>query len=191
MQKTQKEIIIIVGPNGSGKSTLASQLVLPDPFINADMYAKSQFLHIACEQEKAQRASFAVAQKIKECLKKNNSFSFESVFALDKIPEFLLAAKKNGYLITVHFVALDTVSINIDRVALRTSQGGHNIPTDLIISRHKKVLALLPNLINFADKAILYDNTSKQSTPFLLKENNQIKILNDIPHWAIETIAKI
>jgi len=186
-----KELVIIAGPNGSGKSTLASNLVLPKPFINADMYAKNKYAHIANEQERAILSSFAVAQKIKECIALQKSFAFETVFAVDKLPQFVLAAKKNNYYITLHFVALENVLNNIERVAKRVSQGGHNIATDLIKTRHSKTMALLPQLLSVSDRAILYDNTGKSMLPFLVKEENEFKILDDIPTWALATLGQL
>ena len=190
-ERNFKELIIIAGPNGSGKSTLAGQLTLPTPFINADMYAKSKYAHIVDEGERAQQASLAVAQKIKECIKQGASFAFETVFAMDNLPHFLRAAKSDGYQITIHFIAVDNVELNVERVALRVKQGGHNIPTDLIRSRHKKVIALLPELILFADKIVVYDNTGKGMRPFLVKEEEKIKIVDDIPRWAIKAIGSL
>ena len=179
-----KEIIIIAGPNGSGKTTLAGQLNLTGLFINADMYEKEFFSHIKSKEARELQSSIAVARKIKDCLQNGESFAFETVFAADGIPDFLQKAKKKGYEIKTHFVATDNSAINISRVAKRVSEGGHNVSKRKIVGRYKKVLCVLPELLKFSDKIILYDNSQEKMRPFLIKEEGQIKIIDNVPKWA-------
>ena len=235
-----KEILIIAGPNGSGKSTLAGQLALPLAFINADLYERKFFIHVDNKLERENLAAIAVAHKIKQHISKGESFAFETVFALNKIPQFLRRAKQNGFKITIakqltnkqskrsliapsvsksdrssytmydfgtyfdtlgtksirihllicklfgyiHFVAIDRVSINLERIAKRVTEGGHDVPKNLVIERYSKSLAVLDKLIDFSDEATVYDNTDKVIRPFLIKENNQIKLIDAVPLWA-------
>jgi len=179
-----KEIIIVAGPNGSGKSTLAKQIDENTNFINADVYAKLFLTNIADKEEREKRAAIAVAKKIKDCITKNISFVFETVFSTDQIPEFLKSAKDKGYNITLHFIATNDPEINATRVAKRVSEGGHDIPRHRIFERYDKSLAILPKLLHFACKAILYDNSQEKLRAFLVKEDNQIKIIDELPKWA-------
>ena len=183
-----KEIIIIAGPNGSGKSTLASQLDIQGYFISADDCEKRYFADISDRDEREKRAIVMVAKEIQSSISQGKSFAFETVFSSDEIPAFLEKAKVNGYSITLHFIATESPKINIERVAKRVKQGGHDVPKDKIISRYEKSLLILPKLIEFSTKAFIYDNSKEKLRPFLVKENNQIKTIGTIPEWAKELI---
>ena len=180
------EIIIIAGPNGSGKSTLASQLGLKCDFISADKCEKDLLAHILDKDERELKATIYVAKAIMAAISTNQSCAFETVFSTEQMPEFLKNAKRQGYKISLHFVATETPEINIRRVAQRVKQGGHDVPREKIISRYEKTMKILPLLIEFVDEAIIYDNSKDKIRAFMVKENNQIKIISDIPNWAID-----
>jgi len=64
------------------------------------------------------------------------------------------------------------------------AEGGHDVPRQRIIDRYEKSLDVLPRLFEFSDKIILYDNSQEKVRPFLIKEDGQIKIIDDVPAWA-------
>lgn len=179
-----KELVIIAGPNGSGKSTLASQIDFAGDYINADKCEKNFLLHITNNETRERQAVLMVAKEISEHIKLDLPFAFETVFATNTIPSFLKTAKDKGYVICLHYVSTDNVDINIERVAKRVSEGGHNVPPKKIIDRYHKTLGLLPELLNFADKAIIYDNSSESIRAFLVKEHNEVKVIDTPPEWA-------
>lgn len=181
------EIIIVAGANGSGKSTLASQLDFNCEFINADKYEKVLLSHIADKNERELRAGMIVANEIKSAISANKSFAFETVFSTKEIPSFLKTAKQKGYKITLHYISTSAPEINIERVATRVRQGGHDVPRDKIIERYNLSTAILPRLIEFADNAIIYDNSTKLQS-FLIKENNEIKTIGETPQWATKIL---
>ena len=179
-----KHLVIIAGPNGSGKSTLATQIDLAGDFINADKCEKNFLQHIKDKQAREQQATLMVAREISEHIKQGLSFSFETVFATTSIPSFIVNAKEKGYMISLHYIATESSEINIERVAKRVSEGGHDIPIKKIKERYEKTLSILPELIGFCDKVFLYDNSEKTLRPFLVKEKGEIKNIDVIPEWA-------
>jgi predicted ABC-type ATPase len=179
-----KEIVIIAGPNGSGKSTLASQLDIKGVFISADDCEKRILADVADKSRREQLATVMVGKEIQESIKRGLSFAFETVFATNTIPTFLKNAKADGYEITLHFVSTESVDINIERVAKRVHDGGHDVPKDKIIERYDKCGLILPSLIEFVDTAYIYDNSGNKIRAFLVKENNQMKTISAIPDWA-------
>lgn len=84
----------------------------------------------------------------------------------------------------MHFIATEDAEINVSRVAKRVAEGGHDVPKQRILERYRKSLAILPELLKFSDKAILYDNSQNKLRPFLGKEKEQIKIFSEVPKWA-------
>jgi len=181
------EVIIIAGPNGSGKSTLASQLRI-EHFISADKCEKTLLSHIEDKEKRELQATVLVAKAINTAITEKKSFAFETVFATKAIPSFLKNAREQGYTVTLHYVATEDCDINIQRVAQRVSEGGHNVPKQKIIDRYSETLKILPELIKFVDTAILYDNSNETLQSFLIKEDNQIKVIGAVPKWATKII---
>lgn len=64
-----------------------------------------------------------------------------------------------GYDIFIYFLAVDDVSLCIDRVNLRVRQGGHNVNPDIIRHRYTTGLALLKHYRNFPNVLMLLDNS--------------------------------
>jgi predicted ABC-type ATPase len=178
-----KELVIFAGPNGSGKSTLAAQVDFLGEFINADRYEKQKFSDIENKETREFQATYLAGKKIDGSIKDGKPFAFETTFATNRMPSFMILARESGYKIILHFVALESPDLNVSRVAKRVSEGGHQVPQKAIIDRHQKSLAFLPNLFDFVDRAFVYDN-SKNYRPFLVKENNQSAVLSTPPKWA-------
>lgn len=184
-----RELVIVAGPNGSGKSTLASQIRFDGEFICADKCEQRILGDITDKAEREKKAILLVAKEIQASIKLGISFAFETVFATNQIPSFIKSAKENGYTIVLHYIATENTDINISRVAKRVSEGGHDVPKDKIIERYEKTLAILPSLVEFVDKAIIYDNSMEKFRPFLVKENGQIKITDASPQWAKQILS--
>lgn len=150
---------MVAGPNGSGKTTLIETLraspdiLLPSLYINADDLGRRDSLDARTAQKLAASArQRAIAQ--------GESFLYETVMSHPgKIAE-LQAAATAGYVITIVFVATDDPDINVQRVALRVADGGHDVPRERIRARYRRTLALAPSALAFAAQAYVYDNTA-------------------------------
>jgi predicted ABC-type ATPase len=127
---------MIAGPNGSGKTTLTRWLRHNDidlgQYINPD--------DIALELEGSYEARTAQAQQIadrrrEEYITTKQSFSFETVMSHPSKLEVLVRARQAGFFILVYFVGIKDPQINVERVALRVAQGGHDVPLERIRPR--------------------------------------------------------
>jgi predicted ABC-type ATPase len=87
------------------------------------------------------------------------SFTFETVMSHRSKVDILKAARLQGYRTYLYFIATETPRINIDRVRLRVSSGGHDVPEDKIVERYERSLQLLPEAIYRSDRAFLFDNS--------------------------------
>jgi len=67
--------------------------------------------------------------------------------------------------------------VNVQRVAKRVTQGGHDVPTDKIKSRYDKCLELLPQVLEVSDFASVFDNTAENKTSLLLHKQNDHHIV--------------
>lgn len=149
---------MVAGPNGSGKTTLietlraSTEVSLPALYVNADDLGREQRL----DARAAQRLATAMRC---EAVARRQSVLYETVMSHpSKIAE-LQAAAVAGYAITVIFVATDHPNVNIERVALRVADGGHDVPRERIRARHRRSLVLAPSALSFAAHGYIYDNT--------------------------------
>jgi len=137
-------------------------------FINADLIA--QGLSPFQPNKMAIEAGRLMIQNIKECVKKSESFAFETTLSgkgyINKIRKW----KTKPYEIIIYYLKVPTVEFAIARVKLRVSQGGHNVPEQDIIRRFGR------SWINFqqiykplADSWIVFDTSGNQ--PVILDES--------------------
>ena len=184
-----RNLVILAGPNGCGKSTLASKLGID--YISPDIYEKEQYPEITDKVQKERVSSLSAAKIMYDSILEGKSCSVETTFGSGRIPKLFLAAKeKKGYKLILYYIAADSCDICINRVAKRVSEGGHNVPADLIKSRYEKSLTVLPKLLTVVDEAMVYDS-SKCLYPFLRKENGKIRIISTVPNWAQYLIKSV
>ena len=101
------------------------------------------------------------------CLTEGRSFSFETVMSHESKIDELRLAKAAGYEITFIGVSLERPELNVARVALRVSEGGHDVPTDRILARYERTMKLMPQAILIADRALIFDNSDSVAGPLL------------------------
>ena len=134
-----KKIIIIAGPNGAGKTTFAQKFLPAEAktlrFINADLIAAG--LAPFNPESIALKAGRLMLEEIDKCVKAGQSFAFETTLSgltyLHKIEMW----QRLGYQVKLWFLSLPSADVAISRVAIRVTQGGHNIPEQIIRRRFK------------------------------------------------------
>lgn len=158
-----KTLYIIAGCNGAGKTT-ASYTVLPEiwkcsEFVNADEIAKG--LSPFNPESVAIEAGKLMLQRIDFLLEGNESFSIETTLATRSYVKLIERAHGKGFAVNLLFFWLKSPEAAIHRVEQRVSEGGHNIPRDVIIRRYTRGINNLFTI--FKDKVdywMLVDNTS-------------------------------
>ena len=149
-------LVAIAGPNGAGKTTFyhAHLESAGLRFINADVLARELNL------DPYAAANVAGAMR-RELVKRSESFVFETVFsdsARDKLG-FLQEAVQSGYAVVLCYIGLASPEISSERVAMRVSQGGHDVPAGKLKSRFPRTLANLKAAIRELPHVLIYDNS--------------------------------
>ena len=156
-----KCLYIIAGCNGAGKTT-ASFTILPEiwecfEFVNADEIARG--LSPLNPESVAVQAGRIMLQRIDELIDLGKTFSIETTLATRSYLNLIKRARNAGYTINLLFFWLNSAAIQ--RVAKRVSEGGHNIPTDVIRRRYylgiKNFFELYKDVV---DTWTLVDNNS-------------------------------
>lgn len=159
----QKNLYIIAGCNGAGKTT-ASYTILPEilnckEFVNADEIAKG--LSPFQPEKVAFEAGRIMLGRMNQLLHAGESFAFETTLATRSYKSKIQEAKGMGYTVTLLFFWLDSIDLAKDRVKTRVSEGGHNIPTDVIERRYRSgVKNLFEIYIPVTDRVLIFDNTN-------------------------------
>ncbi len=152
-------LVIVAGPNGSGKTTIMRHLrktgVDLGVYVNADDMAAAM-TPSADRDRLAQENALAIRQ---ECLRDGTSFSFETVMSHPSRIDELAEARRLGFRITLVFVGTSSPQINVDRVAQRVEEGGHDVPRDRIVARYQRTMALLPDAVRESHRALIFDNS--------------------------------
>ena len=133
----EQKIVIVAGPNGAGKTTFAREFLPQEAhcpvFINADLIAAG--LAPFQPETAAVRAGRLMLREIAARVIARESFAFETTLSglgyARQIPRWIAV----GYHVKLIFLALSSPEIAVARVALRVSQGGHDIPEAVIRRR--------------------------------------------------------
>lgn len=131
----------------------------------------------------------AIADFIRhQLLELGENFTFETVMSSPDKVEFLELAQRKGYRTYLYYVSTDSVDINIQRVANRVAEGGHDVPEDKIRKRYKGSLDLLPAAVEATDRAYIFDNSEAEAV-LLAEVTNGIDFefrFEDLPDWFVE-----
>ena len=176
------EIIVFAGPNGSGKSTMTRMVKTIGAYINADDIKKA---NLCSDMEAAIKA-----EELREAmLEKEADFTFETVLSTDRNLKLLRRAKENGYFVRGIYVLTSNPDVNVVRVNVRESLGGHGVPEEKIRTRYYRALKLIPQLVEVCDVLHIYDNTN---APFrIFKKRGDICFGWENRYWSKKDIEEL
>jgi predicted ABC-type ATPase len=182
-----KNIYIIAGCNGAGKTT-ASYTILPEilnckEFVNADEIAKG--LSPFQPEKVAFESGRIMLERIDVLLNSDESFAFETTLSTKTYKQRLLKAKDLGFTIKLLFFWLPSIEMAINRVAIRVSEGGHNIPNDVIARRYKRGIENLFKIyLPLCNDWAVFDNSDE--IPQLIAEGIQSEaIIANNESWIL------
>jgi predicted ABC-type ATPase len=183
-------IVAIAGPNGAGKTTFYHAHIQPAGlrFVNADVLARA--LH--SEPYAAARAAAAIRQ---ELVKQRESFVFETVFS-DPVGEklaFLMSAAEEGYNTILCFIGIAGPRVSEQRVAMRVSQGGHDVPTEKLRQRMPRILANLKAALRELPHVRVFDNNDLRTASRLVavfESGRLVKLRRPVPRWLAPLLPK-
>ena len=181
-------IVALAGPNGAGKSTFyrAHLEEAGLRFVNADVLSRE--LRIGPYE------AAKVADSLRrELVKQRESFVFETVFSDpsgDKLA-FLKDAAAAGYTVILCFIGISGPATSEQRVAIRVSQGGHDVPTEKLQTRFPRTLTNLRSALRELPHVWVFDNDDLRH-PFRLvtvyANGQPIRSQKPIPQWLASVL---
>lgn len=188
----QPRLVAIAGPNGAGKTTFyryhLSDIGLD--FINADEIAREEGCDaLAAAKEAEARRVFA--------LEKRESFVFETVLSERRAAggkiEFLRLAESQGFDVTLVFIGLDTVEKSKDRVLMRKSKGGHDVPDEKLEARYPRCMKNLARAIRRLSHVEVYDNSVLNRAHrriAVFEEGKAEFVAKELPGWFLRAMSE-
>ena len=152
---------IISGCNGAGKTT-ASLTILPEilncsEFVNAD--AISAGLSPFHPENVAIEARKLMLKRIDFLIKSKKDFALETTLSSKNHFQTIKNAQEQGFEITLLFFWLNSVELAKERVKIRVSKGGHDIPPEVIARRYERGLENLDKYCALCNQWYVYDNS--------------------------------
>lgn len=150
-------MVAIAGPNGAGKSTFFHAHLAETGlyFVNADV--------LALKLNVDPYLGAQLANELRRALiARRESFVFETVLSDpvgDKIA-FLEDCANAGYTVVLCFIGLASIGQSEERVAMRVSQGGHDVPADKLQARFPRSIANLKRAIERLPHVLIFDNSA-------------------------------
>jgi predicted ABC-type ATPase len=176
-------LVVLAGPNGAGKSTFFHTHLAAAGlrFVNADVLARE----LEIDAHQAAAAADAVRA---ELIRQRESFITETVFS-DPVGAKLgvfTDAQAQGYTVVLIFIGISSPERSDERVAMRVSQGGHDVPPDRIVSRFPRVLANLRAALPKLSVVLVYDNDDLRR-PYrrvaVIEQGRISELADDLPMW--------
>jgi predicted ABC-type ATPase len=184
-------VVAVTGPNGAGKTTFYHAHLKPAGlrFVNADV--------LAHELEMEPYAAARVAGTLRSALvEQGESFVFETVFSDpvgDKLA-FLKDAAARGYTVILCFIGISSPEVSEQRVAMRVSQGGHDVPSDKLVTRYPRTLANLQAAIHELPHVWIFDNDDLWE-PFrkvaTFEQGRRVSVGKPVPKWLQRILKEV
>ncbi|HYN45859.1 MAG TPA: AAA family ATPase, partial [Allosphingosinicella sp.] len=141
-RKPERPILwIVAGPNGSGKSTFYDRTDIEGWggsvwIINPDLLTERIFER---EGLLLDEANLAAVQRIERWLNESidvyQTIGVETVLSSPKYRPLVERARQRGFEIRIIYIVLKSVELQAERIGIRVSEGGHDVPIAKIASR--------------------------------------------------------
>jgi anti-anti-sigma factor len=181
-------LVTVAGPNGAGKTAFCDIHLASSGLRRID--AEEVARDLQADPYEAARTVDALRRAL---IRQGESFVFQTVFSEAAAAKlgFLKEAEQAGYTIVLCFIGLENPELCEERVCIRVSQGGHDVPAEKLQARFPRTLANLKAVAKDLPHVLVYDN-SDPSRPFrqvaVIQAGRCTERVKDMPAWAAATL---
>lgn len=148
----------------------------------------------AAASPKASYAVSVLADYVRtRLLEASENLSFETVLSHPSKLSVMRQAKEMGYRVYLYYIGVASPEICRQRVALRVTQGGPDVPAKKIAERYERSLTLLKDAVALSDRAYLFDNTYSGAS-LKLEINQASEALAkepQLPEWITRSLPAL
>ena len=140
-------------------------------FVNADEIARG--LSPFNPESVAIEAGKLMLKRINVLMSEGKTFAIETTLTTKSYANTIKKAKELGYTVILLFFWLPSPEMAVERVAKRISEGGHNIPDDVIYRRYWAGLQnFFTIFVPIVDSWLIFNNETKAK---MIANNKEIK----------------
>lgn len=156
---------LIAGPNGSGKSTLYNRTDIEGWggsvwIVNPDLLTARLR---TSERLPLNRANGVALDRIEDWLRASiavhQTIGVETVLSTSKYRPLIEEAKDRGFEIRMLYVFLETLDLQLERIQIRVSEGGHDVPAEKVGARRARSFEQLALFCKHLDRLMVFDNS--------------------------------
>ena len=122
-------------------------------------------------------------EKIQQTLSADKTFVIETTLATRSYLNLIKKAQLLEYEVGLYFFYLHSAEMAKERVKLRVSEGGHNIPPDVIERRYTSGLLNFFEYSLLANRWYMYENTQPAPQPIARGEMPDTVIIYNFDLW--------
>ena len=182
---------VVAGPPGAGKSVAFPVKEAGLDYFDADARAAelNGGSHIAIPQYIRSIVNQEFEAFIEDHIAKRRSLTFETTLRSTITFEQAKRARQAGFNLRMTYVALDSVALHIERVAVRADQGGHSAPPSVIEQIHSASLLNFRRALVEFDSVAVYDNSGGYPELVLTCNRGRLNFLRlPLPDWIQDAV---
>lgn len=124
-------------------------------------------------------------------IESKQDFCYETVLSHPSKLQLFELAKNNKYKTYLYFLFTNNKELNVERVAQRVKEKGHNVDKALIKERYTRSMKNIPAAVKLADTAYLIDNSEFFKLTALIKGQVAEFVAPDYPNWLKQYYSPI
>lgn len=168
-RKAERPVLwIVAGPNGSGKSSLYNHtsiegwggsvwIINPD-LLTATIQEQEQHPLDQCNLLAVQR----IEQWLEASINAYQTIGVETVLSSSKYRRLVTLAKERGFEVRMIYAVLDTVELQYERIRIRVSEGGHDVPFDKVRQRRERSFVEFCWFLEAVDRCFVFNNSDAE-----------------------------
>lgn len=163
---TEKPILwVIAGPNGSGKSTLYNQIDIEGWggsvwIVNPDLLTSRLREAEGLSLEEANKTALdRIEAWLNASIRVHQTVGVETVLSTGKYRSLIEEAKYRGFEIRMLYVVLDSIELQLERIRIRVSEGGHDVAPEKVIARRLRSFEQLAIFCKHLDRLMIFNNS--------------------------------
>lgn len=183
------QMVLFAGPNGSGKTRLyqlkfAEKSLKNIEYVNPDLLAQKYGSEIRGGREAIKRRNELIASK--------TSFVSESTLSGNSALKLIDKANKAGFKTTLIYIGTSSPELNIKRVQLRVSQGGHDVPKKAIVRRYHDSMKNLVQAVQKSNVSHVFATAQGTNKRLFSAKNGVVRPREGVklPSWVPERLQK-